>query len=289
MSGSPLTVSYTPDSDDAHTYYAWQHGRIPLPEGLPPASFHRDHIQHLNDAARRGKFDVVAISSVVYPEVAHLYDILAVGTSVGRGFGPVMVSREEHLNLADLAGERVAVGGHPTTGSVLAAMYCSGIEPVPAPYDEIADRVAAGEFRAGVMIHEELLYYKEKGLHPVMDLGNAWTADTGLPLPVGLNLVRKELGEDIARKIATATEASLLFAFHNPEETFRYASTFGRGCAEQHIAMFSNIDTVRLPEDVRRALRLMMNRLADLGAPVVDDIRIVEGETSVDAIAAVCG
>lgn len=284
MAHAPLSVAYTPDSDDAHTYYAWEHGRIAV-DGLGPAVFHRDHIQHLNEAARAGRFDVVAISAVVYPEVAGEYDILSVGTSVGRNFGPVVVAREEGLRPEDLAGETVAVGGHPTTGSVMALAFCPGISLARVPYDTIADRVKAGEFRAGVMIHEELLHYRRIGLHPVADLGKAWCAQTGLPLPVGLNLVRRSLGEEAARRIATACERSLIYAMEHGDETFGFARGFGRGCAEEHIAMFSNRDTLRLPADARRAIALLFERL---GANV-PQVRIVEGDTSEAEIDRVCG
>lgn len=284
MQTSRLSVAYTPDSDDAHTYYAWEHGRIDL-HGLPPTDFHRDHIQHLNDGARKKLHDVVAISAVVYPDVADEYDILAVGTSVGRGFGPVVVAREAGLRPEDLAGEAVAVGGHPTTGSVMAQAFCPGIRLVPMPYDTIADRVKTGEFRAGVMIHEELLHYRRVGLHPVIDLGKAWTAQTGFPLPVGLNLVRRSLGADLQRRVATACERSLIYAMEHSGETFGFASKFGRGCAEEHIAMFSNRDTLRLPADVRSAIGLLFERL---GSPI-PGIRIVEGETPGGEIDRVCG
>ena len=257
-----LSVAYTPDSDDAFNYYAWEHGRIDT--GDTRTTFHRNHIIALNNAAIAGEFDVVATSSVVYPQLSDQYRILAVGNSVGRGYGPVLVSREV-FGLADLAGRRVGVGGHLTTGSVLAAMACNGAQLVPMQFDKIADAVVAGELDAGVMIHEELLFFPQKGLRKVMDLGEWWCDTTGLPLPVGLNLVHRRLGRDGARAIARMASDSMRFARDHFDEAFAYASTFGRGCAADHVAMFSNDDTLRLPADVREAIGVMCDRVVELG------------------------
>jgi 1,4-dihydroxy-6-naphthoate synthase len=273
---STLRVAYTPDSDDVFNYYAWEHGHVSLPPSDPPVVFERGHIIELNHAARAGRCDVVGISSVIYPQVADDYWILAVGNSVGRGWGPVLASRRFE-SAGELEGRRVGVGGHPTTGSVLAGLYCPGLELVEMKYDEIADAVAADELAAGVMIHEELLHFPEKGLRPVLDLGRAWTEDTGLPLPVGLNLVRRSLGPDLAGRIAVTARASLQWGLDHPEETFDFARRFGRGCAEQHVAMFSNEDTLCLPADVREAMQLLFARVAAAGiSPRLDSFRVIE-------------
>ncbi len=269
-----LRVAYTPDSDDAFNYYAWEHGRVHL-EGCP-AAFDRNHIIALNRAADQEAYDVVGISSVRYPALADRYWILAVGNSVGRGYGPVLVAKHYH-RIAELSGKRIAVAGIPTTGAVLAAMYCPHAEFHELAYDRIADAVAAGEFDAGVMIHEELLFFPEKGLQRVCDLGAAWCEETGLPLPVGLNVVRRALGREAARAIAATCRASLEWGLAHFDEAFAFASRFGRGCSQQHVAMFSNEDTLCLPEDVRRALRVMFDRVAALGlGPKIDDVEVID-------------
>ena len=148
----------------------------------------------LNRAAQQVVYDVTAISSVVYPQIAADYAILSVGTSVGRGYGPVLVSRDE-TTPADLRGRRVGVGGIPTTGWFLLRRLCPDAIPVEMPFDRIGEAVASGELDAGVMIHEELLYYPRLGLRRVIDLGAWWCDETGLPLPVGLNVVRRSLGD----------------------------------------------------------------------------------------------
>ncbi|MBI4579835.1 MAG: ABC transporter substrate-binding protein [Planctomycetes bacterium] len=269
-----LRVAYTPDSDDAFNYYAWEHGRIEL-DGWP-AEFHRDHIIALNRSAMENRFDVVGVSSASYPLLAERYWVLAVGNSVGRGYGPVLASKH-HRTPGELRGKRVAVAGIPTTGGALAAMYCPGAELVEMRYDRIADAVAAGEYDAGVMIHEELLFFPQKGLTRVCDLGAAWCEDTGLPLPVGLNLVHKGLGRGLARRIAGTCRRSLQWGLDHFEEAYAFASRFGRGCSQRHIEMFSNADTLCLPPDVRRAMGLMFQRVADLGlGPRIEHWEIID-------------
>ena len=276
-----LRIGYTPDSDDVFNYYAWEHDYVTLDTpGYRPV-FHRDHISALNRAALQERFDVVGVSSVLYPCLADRYWVLAVGNSVGRGFGPVLVSKR-YRTVEELSGKRVAAGGIPTTGSTLARMYCPGAEYVEMMYTQIADAIVRDELDAGVMIHEELLYFPEKGLHCVLDLGKAWLQDTGLPLPVGLNLVRKRLGRELAVDIATACERSLQWGFEHPDEVYAFASQFGRGQAKRHVEMFSNEDTLRLPADVRQAMAVLFDRVAAMEiGPKIDCFDIIEGRLGV--------
>jgi 1,4-dihydroxy-6-naphthoate synthase len=272
-----LSIAYTPDSDDVFNFYAWEHGHVTLgAEDWEPV-FSRGHIIELNHAALEAEYDVVAVSSVFYPNVADRYRILCVGNSVGRNFGPMLVSKH-YKSVEELRGKRVGVGGHPTTGSGLALMYYPGIELVEMPFDSIVDAIVSGEVDAGVMIHEELIHYRERGLECVCDLGAAWCEDTGLPLPVGLNLVRKDLGTELARDIAATCQSSLLWGFAHSSKVYEYASKFGRGMAREHIEMFRIEDFLRLSEDVREAMRIMFGRVAAMGlGPEVGAFEIVEG------------
>src|SRR6516162_4059817 len=188
-----LRIAYTPDSDDAFYYDALETGQVVLP-GYE-LEFHRQPMSILNRAALHGQYEITAISSILYPQIARHYAILSVGTSVGRGYGPVLVSREPRT-LAELAGRPVGVGGIPTTGWFLLRSLCPEAVPIEMPFDRIADAVLAGELEAGVMIHEELLYYPQLGLQRVVDLGAEWCRRNDLPLPVGLNVVRRDLGEE---------------------------------------------------------------------------------------------
>jgi 1,4-dihydroxy-6-naphthoate synthase len=261
-----LTIAYTPDSDDAFYYFALETGRLRLPSHR--LAFRRAPLSELNRAALAGEHEVTAISSVLYPQIADTYAILSVGTSVGRGYGPVLVSKRWR-EVGDLKGRRVGVGGVPTTGWFLLRWLCPEAVTVEMPFDEIGAAVAAGELDAGVMIHEELLYYPQLGLHRVVDLGAEWCRRNDLPLPVGLNVVRRDLGEEQMEEVCDLIRRSLLYARTHREEALAWASRFGRGvegqCAERFVAMFANKDSLRLPGDVRRALPLLFTQALALG------------------------
>lgn len=273
-----LRIAYTPDSDDVFNYYGWESGNLSLSDAAIEPVFERDHIIALNHAAQRGDYDLVGVSSVCFPNLAQDYWILPVGNSVGRKYGPVLAARD-YGNLTELKGKRIAVAGMPTTGGMLAAMYCPGAELIEEQYDLIGDKVAAGEYDAGVLIHEELLSVEEKGLIKVCDLGLTWCEDTQLPLPVGLNLVKKSLGRELATEIAVLCHQSLRWSHAHYDEAFAVASQVGCGHAEDHIRMFSNDDTLYLQEDVRQAMRIMFDRMAELGlAPRLDAYEILDFE-----------
>ena len=283
MKQRPLRIAYTPDSDDAFYYDAMETGAVQLP-GFQ-AQFNRQPMRELNRAALRGVYDVTAISSVVYPEIAEHYAILSVGTSVGRGYGPVLVSKEQRT-LEDLQGQKVGVPGIPTTGWFLLRCLCPDAIVVEMPFDEIADAVAAGELAAGVMIHEELLYFPQAGLRCVVDLGADWCQRHELPLPVGLNVIRRDLGNADMEKICAAFRRSLEYGLEHPDETMSRVRSLGRGsegeCTEKFVSMFANADSVRMPADVRIALRVLFNQVVDLGlSSAVPRIDIIEGTSRV--------
>jgi len=278
----PVTIAYTPDSDDAFYYDALETGRVPFPGFVP--IFSREPMSVLNRAALRGVYDVTAISSVVYPQVAQHYAILSVGTSVGRGYGPVLVSKQERT-VESLRGRRVGVPGVPTTGWFLLRCFCPEAIPVEMPYDRIAEAIAVGELEAGVMIHEELLYYPRVGLRRVLDLGAEWCRRHELPLPVGLNIIRRDLGTKATEFICAVIQRSLEYGLNHPDDAIARVSRLGRGaagqCTERFVAMFANQDSLRMPADVRSGLRLLLCQVADLGLhPAVPPIDIIEGSLS---------
>ncbi|MCX5691783.1 MAG: hypothetical protein NTV94_18655, partial [Planctomycetota bacterium] len=228
-------------------------------------------------AAMHGEFDVVAVSSVAYPLLADQYWILSVGSSVGRGYGPVLVSKDV-LSIAELAGKRVGVASKGTTGGTLARMYCpQGTIFKELPYDRIAEGILRGELDAGVMIHEELVHYPAMGLRRVEDLGGLWTQRTGLPLPVGLNLVKKSVGREDAVRIAGACRDSLLWSLEHTQEAMNLVGGMGRSCAAQFVPMFSNADTLCMPRDVRQSLAVLFDRLSVMGwAPALSQIEVID-------------
>lgn len=283
-----LSIAYTPDSDDAFYYYALQTGRIP--SGRFRFTFHTDHIIALNRAARQSRYDVTAVSSVAYPGLVDQYRILSVGTSVGRGYGPVLVSAEP-CTLDDLRHRRIGVAGVPTTGGLLLKWALPEARLVEMQFDKIADAVAAGTLDAGVMIHEELLFYEQKGLKKVIDLGAVWSERTRRPLPVGLNLVRRDLGTETADEVCDLIRQSLSYALENSQEAMAWACRFGRGqeggCGAQHISMFANRDSVLMPSDVREALTYLMHVVREVGiSATTPKIEIIDGSAQLaDALA----
>jgi 5,8-dihydroxy-2-naphthoate synthase len=283
-----LTIAYTPDSDDAFYYFALETGRVHIPGFLP--GFVREPIGELNRAARERTHEVTAISSIAYPGVADRYAILSVGTSVGRGYGPVLVSRDRR-SPEDLRGGRVGVGGVPTTGWFLLRLFCPDAVPVVMPFDRIADAVAAGDLDAGVMIHEELLYYPKLGLHRVLDLGGEWCRRTGLPMPVGLNVVRRDLGQAAMESICAGIRRSLEYGLRHRREALEWAASFGRGaegrCTGRFVDMFANEDSLRMTQDVGVALRRLYREAVRLGVyPDVPPLDVVEGTRSLAAAVA---
>jgi 1,4-dihydroxy-6-naphthoate synthase len=274
-----LTIAYTPDSDDAFYYDALETGRVPLPGFLP--TFIREPMRVLNSAALQGIHDVTAISSVIYPQIAHRYAILSAGTSVGRGYGPVLVSKDER-RIEDLCGRRVGVPGIPTTGWFLLRSFCPEAIPVEMAFDQIAAAVAAGDLDAGVMIHEELLYYPRMGLCRVVDLGAKWCQRHALPLPVGLNVIRRDLGPAAMQRICGGVRRSLEYGLAHANEALSRVRRFGRGvegeCTERFVAMFANTDSVHMPADVQAALGVLFCEVADMGLSTsMPRIDIIDG------------
>jgi 1,4-dihydroxy-6-naphthoate synthase len=279
MNATRLSIAYTPDSDDAFYYDALEAGHVRLP-GFR-VNFVRAPMSILNRAAGEGVHGVTAISSVVYPSIADKYAVLSVGTSVGRGYGPVLVSREE-IYLSDLSGRRVGVPGIPTTGWFLLRTLCPGAVPVEMAFDAIGRDVADGKLAAGVLIHEELLFYPKLGLRRIADLGALWCEQNGLPLPVGLNVVRRDLGPAMMQRICAAIRRSLRYSLKYPDEALARVGRLGRGreggCTERFVSMFANRDSVRMPRDVCTALGVLCRQVVDAGlADNVPPIDIVDG------------
>lgn len=260
-----LRIACTPHGKDAFCYHALETGQVSL-SGCE-LEFHRQPISVLNRAALHGFHEVTAVSSVLYPQIARRYAILSVGGDVCRGQGPVLVGREPST-LAELAGRPVGVPGIPTTSWFLLRCLCPDAVPIEVPFDRIADAVAAGELEAGVLMHEELLDYPRLGLHRVVDLGAEWRQSSGLPLPIRLNVIRRDLGTAAMQRICTTLRRSLRHALDEPG-------------TENVAVLFADEDAVYMPDDVRMGLRMLFAQVVDLGlSSQVPDIDIVEGTAS---------
>lgn len=278
LTAKPLSIAYTPDSDDSFYYYALEYGKLPFTGYCP--TFIPKPMSELNCDALSAKYDITAISSVLYPQIADDYAILSVGTSVGRGYGPVLVSK--YPMKSKLENCKVGVPGIPTTGWFLLKSFFPDAVAIEMPFDEIAGAVAAGILDAGVMIHEELLYYPKKGLQCVMDLGAEWCKHHGLPLPVGLNVIRRKIKNKAKEQICQIIRNSLEYGLKNQQEVLNQINKLGRGvggkCTESFVEMFANADSCMMPPDVRTALSVLFCQVVDLGiSPNIPSIDIIEG------------
>jgi len=273
-------VGHTPDPDDAFMFYGFQQEAITIP-GYRVQHVLKD-IQELNVLARSGELEVTAVSAAAYPTIADKYYIMNVGASVGRGYGPVVVSTEPRA-LADLKGKRLAVPGLETTAYLLAQLYLPEFVPVVVRFDQVMDTVREGKADFALVIHDGQLTYGESGFHKVLDLGKAWEEDTGLPIPLGLDLVRRDMGREMAEQVCAAMKASIEYALANPEGADAYARDFGRHLdlptSAQFVRMYVNQDTLNLGSVGRRALETLLARSAERGfSSPIDQLDIIGTE-----------
>ncbi|MGH7543065.1 MAG: menaquinone biosynthesis family protein [Gemmatimonadota bacterium] len=272
-----LRVGHSPDPDDAFMFYGLARGAVTIRD------YRIEHvledIQGLNELALRGAIEVTAISAHAYPRVADRYWVMRCGASMGLGYGPIVVARPGELASVDaLAGRRVAIPGELTTAYLVARLHLPGFEAVPITFDRIPAAVLDGRVDAGLVIHEGQITYGEQGLEKIADLGELWLAETGLPLPLGLDVVRKDLGRELAGEISDGLAASIEHAFLNEDDAVEYALDFGRGLdrekARRFVLMYVNEYTRDMGEQGRRALETLLARGATAGlvppAPAIE-------------------
>ncbi len=261
----PLTVelklAHSPDSDDAFMFYGLATKKIKT--GHLTFTHVLEDIQTLNQKAVQGAYDVTAISFSAYGLLAEQYVLSPCGSSFGDGYGPIVVARGS-LSSCGLKGKHVAVPGAMTTAYLTLLLYEPEIEPVFTPFDQILDRVAAGEVDAGVVIHEGQLTYARKGLTKVLDLGEWWHDQTQLPLPLGGNAIRRSLGKPIHEQVAALLKESIQYAFDHREAALAYCMQFARGldssAAERFVAMYVNDWTLDCGERGRHAVQALLDQ-----------------------------
>jgi len=275
-----LSIGHSPDADDAFMFYGLASERVKI-DGYAIEHVMQD-IETLNRRARRGELDVTAISAAAYPEVAHLYRIMSCGASVGRRYGPIVLAREPFA-VGDLAGRRIAVPGAQTTAFMLLRLYVpSAFTPVMMDFDRVMESVASGETDAGVIIHEGQLTWQSSGLKRVIDLGEAWMNDTGLPIPLGLDVIRRGLDDALMLRVARALKESIELARTDEDAAVDYAMTFGRGLdretCRQFVRMYVNADTVDMGDEGTRALAALYDRAQSRGllqtSPLLDILHV---------------
>jgi len=278
-----IHVAHSPDADDAFMFWAMAAGKIDT--GGRRYVHELGDIESLNRRALAGELEVTAVSLHAYAYLADRYALLAHGASIGDRYGPRIVSRAAAP--ADprraLAGRLVAVPGELTTAFLALRLYQPDARHLVVPFDEIEDCVAAGNADAGLLIHEGQLTYADRGLHLWADMGEWWYAETGLPLPLGGNVVRRDLGEDLMRAIARDLKASIEYGLAHRGEALRHAQGFSRGLdaarTDKFVDMYVNAYTVDYGPVGRRAVEELFARAQRAGllrAPV--DLTFVAGD-----------
>lgn len=255
-----IVVAHSPDSDDAFMHYGLASGKVPH-EGITFEHLLAD-IETLNRAAFEGKYEVSAVSFHAYAHLAHKYLLLPHGSSMGDNYGPIVVARQD--GPSSLEGVTVAVPGLLTTAFLALQLYKPDVAYEVMPFDQIQDAVREGRAAAGLLIHEGQLTYGDEGLKKIVDLGEWWSAQTGgLPLPLGGNVIRRDLGPEMVRKVSRILHASIAYALEHRDEALDYALQFGRGLdrrkADRFVGMYVNELTLDYGERGRTALQRLLD------------------------------
>lgn len=265
----PLRIAYSPCPNDTFVFDAWAHGRVP---GAPALDVTFADIDVTNGMAERGELDVLKVSYAVLPWVLEEYALLPCGGALGRGCGPLVLSREPGL---DLTGKTVAVPSERSTAYMLFRLWAADVLPagvgevVVLPFHEIMPAVRDGRVDAGLVIHEARFTYQDYGLHCLADMGEHWESTTGLPIPLGAIIARRSLGADTLRALAASARASVRMAWEDPEASRPYvrahAQELDPAVADQHIGLYVNEFTADLGDAGYAAVRGLLTRAAAEG------------------------
>jgi 5,8-dihydroxy-2-naphthoate synthase len=262
-----IRLGHSPDPDDAFMFWGLASGEVD-PRGFEFEHVLRD-IQTLNEWAMEGRLEVSAISLHAYPHVQDRYVLLPHGASMGSGYGPIVVAREP-LTDDELRRVEIAVPGRMTTAFLTLRLRLGEYAWREVPFDRIMDEVLSGAADAGLLIHEGQLTYGAAGLHKVVDLGEWWLAETGLPLPLGANVARRDLGPEVLRELSAVLAESIRAGLDNREPALEYALQFGRGLddelADRFVGMYVNELTEDYGEEGRRAVHELLRRGEEIGA-----------------------
>ena len=256
-----IKLAHSPDSDDAFMFYALATHKLATP-GYKYTHILSD-IQSLNEAALTETYDVTAVSFAAYPSLRDKYILLDCGASFGEGYGPIVVSTKS-LKPQDIAGKRIGVPGLKTSAYLSLKLYEPNFEPVVMPFDKIIDAVKDELVDAGLLIHEGQLFYSQMGLHRVLDLGIWWQEQTGLPLPLGGNAVKRSLGPKLGLQIAQVIKDSVSYGLEHREEALNYAMQFARDMdtdlADKFVGMYVNKWTLGYGDRGKQAVKELIQR-----------------------------
>ena len=261
MSLTTIHVAHSPDSDDAFMFYALAEGKIDT-EGLTYVHELQD-IETLNQRAMKGELEVTAVSIHAYAYISEQYALLPHGASMGDRYGPRLVARAPATR-DQVKGKRIAIPGPLTSAYLAMQMYEPDFEAVFTPFDQIEDAVVNGDVDMGLLIHEGQLTFGERGLHLVADMGEWWFQETGLPLPLGGNVIRKDLGIDLIRKISRHLHDSIAYGLQHRKDALDHSMQFARGLdrskADEFVGMYVNDSTLDYGEKGREAVRQFLDR-----------------------------
>jgi 1,4-dihydroxy-6-naphthoate synthase len=263
---SRITVAHSPDSDDAFMFYGLASGAVDT-GGIEVDQVLSD-IETLNRAAFDGKYEVTAVSFHAFAHLADKYALLPHGASMGDNYGPIVVARPD--GAAEVKGRKIAIPGTLTTAYLALRIYEPDFEYVVVPFDQIEDFVAKGNADAGLLIHEGQLTYAENGLRKIVDLGEWWNARTGgLPLPLGGNIIRRDLGPEMIRKVSKLLHDSIAYALSHRKDAVDYAQQFGRGLdkerTDRFVGMYVNDLTLSYGERGRHGVERLMTEAFEKG------------------------
>ena len=255
-----ITVAHSPDSDDAFMFYGLATNKLET-DGLKFEHTLKD-IQSLNEDAKNGLFDVTAISFHAYAYVADKYALLPHGASIGDKYGPIIVSKELR-EPGDIGKLKIAIPGELTSAYLALRLHTPEFEYGVVPFDDIIGAVQRGEYDAGLLIHEGQLYYNQMGLHKVLDLGEWWHDKTGLPLPMGGNAIRRDLGNDLIQRASKHLHSSIIYSLDNRENAMAYAMQFARDMqpelADRFVAMWVNALTLDYGDRGRESVKRLLD------------------------------
>ena len=256
-----IHVAHSPDSDDAFMFYALAAGKIDT-EGLTYIHELQD-IETLNHRAMRGELEVTAVSIHAYAYLADQYALLPHGASMGDRYGPRLVARTP-MTRDEIRGKRIAIPGMLTSAYLALRMFEPEFEPVVTPFDQIEDAVVQGKADVGLLIHEGQLTFADQGLHLIQDLGEWWFGETGLPLPLGGNVVRKDLGTELTKKISRHLHDSIAYGLDHRvdalDHSMKYARGLDRSKADTFVGMYVNDWTVDYGDRGRLAVQTLLDR-----------------------------
>ena len=250
-----VRIGHSPDPDDAFMFYALTAGKVRIP-GVRIEHVLQD-IETLNRRSREAELEVTAVSFATYILIADRYRMMDPGASMGKGYGPILVARRP-IALDELEQRVVAIPGKHTTAALLLRLYVGDPALIEVAFDKIPQAVLEGQADLGLLIHEGQITHGALGLTKVLDLGEAWQRDTSLPLPLGVNVVRRDLGEDLHRALSQALRDSIAWAHANVDEALEYAMRYGRGIdketARRFVLMYVNNFTLALGHEGRAAI-----------------------------------